>query len=81
MASEKNVSRLSEHKLYRKQGKVVAPLNDGIQLTLSSWAQKRMPEYLWLGLILMDYGREEGFEKAGKVLLGIFQKIIKGFEA
>lgn len=77
MATDKNVSGLSDHKLYHKQGKVVTPLNDGIgdQLTLSSWAKERMPEYLWLGLILMEYGREDGFEKAGKILWDISKNI------
>lgn len=73
MASKKNVSKLSDHRLYRKQGKVVAPLNDGLvnQLTLSSWTRERMPEFLWLGLVLMEHGRDAGFEKAGRILLKI----------
>lgn len=77
MATDKNVSGLSDHKLYRKQGKVVAPLNDGMgdQLTLSSWAKERMPDYLWLGLILMEYGRANGFEKAGEILFNIAKNI------
>jgi len=70
MTSENNVSSLSDHKVYPRQGRVVTPFNDslGDQLKLSSWAKERMPEYLWLGLVLMEYGREEGFKKAGAIL-------------
>jgi hypothetical protein len=77
MTNEKNVSSLSDHKLRSKQGRVVTPLNDsfGDQLKLSSWAKKRMPKYLWLGLILMEYGREEGFEKAGAILNNISTQV------
>jgi hypothetical protein len=78
MTSEKNVSSLSDHKLHRRQGRVVTPINDsfGDQLTLNSWAKERMPEYLWLGLILMEYGREEGFEKAGAILNNISTQVV-----
>lgn len=34
----------------------------------ASWINDRLPEYLWLGLILMNYDRTEGIEKAGKIL-------------
>ncbi|MCB0309269.1 MAG: hypothetical protein KDD48_07840 [Bdellovibrionales bacterium] len=77
MTSKKNVSKLSDHTVYRKQGKVVTPFNDKIggQLNLTSWATERMPEYLWLGLILMSYGRQEGFEKAGRILRTISEEV------
>ncbi|CAK8719947.1 hypothetical protein GCAAIG_09465 [Candidatus Electronema halotolerans] len=77
MKRRKDVSRLSEHRLHKKQGIVATPLNDRLrdQLTLSSWGKERMPEYLWLGLILLYYGREEGLEKAGRVLLDISKKV------
>jgi hypothetical protein len=77
MTSEKNVSSLSDHKLYPRQGRVVTPFNDslGDKLALSSWAKERMPQYLWLGLILMEYGREEGFEKAGAILKNISTQV------
>jgi hypothetical protein len=77
MTNEKNVSSSSDHKLRSKQGRVVTPLNDsfGDQLKLSSWAKKRMPKYLWLGLILMEYGREEGFGKAGAILNNISTQV------
>jgi Family of unknown function (DUF5677) len=65
MTSKKNVSSLSDHKVHRKQGRIITPLNDsfGEKLILGSWSKERMPEYLWLGLILIEYGREEGFKK------------------
>ncbi len=31
-----------------------------------SWAYGRMPEYLWIGLILNHYGRDEGLRKSYK---------------
>ena len=33
-----------------------------------SWAYGRMPEYLWIGLILKYYGREEGFKKLNRII-------------
>jgi hypothetical protein len=77
MTSEKNVSNLSDHKLYSRQGRLVTPFNDsfGNQLVLNSWAKRRMPQYLWLGLILMEYGREEGFEKAVAILKNIAMQV------
>ena len=70
-------SSLSDHTLYRKKGLVSTPLNDGLrdQLKLSSWTKERMPEYLWLGLILLYLGRKEGLEKAGRILFEISKKI------
>ena len=29
-----------------------------------SWTYGRMPEYLWIGLILKYYGRDEGLKKS-----------------
>ena len=70
MANQKDVSSLSQHYLYKKRGEIVTPFNEhiGDKLFLSSWSKERLPEYLWLGLILLYYGREEGFEKAGILL-------------
>ena len=77
MKKKKNVSSLSDHILHKKKGIVATPLNDGLRdkLTLSSWTKERMPEYLWLGLILMYYGRDEGFKRAGKILFEISKRI------
>ena len=59
-------SKLSEH-TFRK-GKFIAPINT---LPLmheledeKSWTYGRMPEYLWIGLILKYYGRDEGLKKS-----------------
>jgi hypothetical protein len=73
MNSKKNVSSLSDHKLLKKKGVIETPLNNSLRnvITLSSWTKERMPEYLWLGLILMHSGRKEGFAKAGHILFKI----------
>lgn len=77
MKDKKNVSSLENHILYKKKGKVVTPLNDslGDKLRLNSWTKERMPEYLWLALILISYGRTKGFEVTGKILLKISKEI------
>lgn len=74
MADRKYVSGISDHK--KKKGALVTPLNaaSGDKLVLSSWAKERMPEYLWLGLILLHYGRTTGLEKAGNILFEISKK-------
>ncbi|MBN2267217.1 MAG: hypothetical protein JW725_02645 [Candidatus Babeliaceae bacterium] len=75
MIDRKNVSGISAHKI--RKGSLVTPLNaaSGDTLKLSYWAKERMPEYLWLGLILLRYGREAGIEKAGKILFEISRKV------
>ena len=74
---KKNVSSLSDHLLDKKKGIVSTPLNYGLkdQLSLNSWAKERMPEYLWLGLILLNLGRKNGIETAGRILYEISQKM------
>lgn len=70
MENKKNLSGLHDHK--RQRGSLVTPFNDAIKnATLNSWTKDRLPEYLWLGLILMEYGREVGFETAGRILSDI----------
>lgn len=63
-------SKLSEHTF--KKGKFITPMN-----TLpfmhefedeKSWAYGRMPEYLWIGLILKYYGRDEGLKKSYEII-------------
>jgi len=75
VTNRKNVSGISDHKI--RKGAFVTPLNaaSGDTLRLSSWAKERMPEYLWLGLILLRYGRKTGIEKAGNILSDISRKI------
>ncbi|MCD6476232.1 MAG: hypothetical protein J7K85_08260, partial [Anaerolineaceae bacterium] len=77
MPDNKNVSGLSDHILRKKKGTLATPFNDafGESLKLSSWGKERMPEYLWLGLILLHYGRHEGLERAGRILFEISGEI------
>lgn len=69
--SDRNYSKLKDHKL--KKGRVITPFNDalGDKLTLNSWALDRLPEYLWLALIMNHYGRSDGFGKTGQILFNI----------
>ncbi len=75
MTDRKNVSGISDHKL--RKGELITPLNaaSGDTLKLSSWSKERMPEYLWLSLILLRYGRNIGIEKAGAILSEISREI------
>lgn len=59
-------STLSEHAF--KKGKFITPIN-GLPLMKEledekSWTYGRMPEYLWIGLLLQYYGRDEGLKKS-----------------
>lgn len=58
-------SRLSEHSF--KKGKFTTPLNSiSLMAPLEdekSWTYGRLPEYLWIGLILNEYGRSDGLDK------------------
>lgn len=59
-------TKLSDHIF--KKGKFVTPINS-IPLMHEledekSWTYGRMPEYLWIGLLLNHYGREEGLRKS-----------------
>lgn len=63
-------SKLSDHTF--KKGKFITPIN-ALPLTQEledekSWTYGRMPEYLWIGLILKYYGREEGLRKAYNII-------------
>lgn len=68
MTDKKNISGISDHKL--RKGALVTPLNAGLGDTLkfSSWGEERMPEYLWLGLVLQYHGRKQGMEKLVAIL-------------
>lgn len=63
-------SRLSDHKLVK--GKFITPLHSIPQMTElpdeKSWSHGRLPEYLWIGLILNKYGRTIGLQKAMQVM-------------
>lgn len=52
-----------------KKGKFITPLNQLENLELSSWYYTRMPEYLWLGLILDSFERTTALEHCGKILV------------
>lgn len=59
-------SKLSDHTF--QKGKFITPIN-AIPLIHEledekSWTYGRMPEYLWIGLILKYYGRDEGLRKS-----------------
>lgn len=59
-------SKLSDHTF--QKGKFITPIN-AIPLMHEledekSWTYGRMPEYLWIGLILKYYGRDEGLRKS-----------------
>lgn len=67
-------SKLSEHKF--KKGRFITPFNEklGDILEENPWFQNRLPEYIWLGLILDHYGREEGLKKCNQVLKLLYKK-------
>jgi hypothetical protein len=74
---KKMVSKLNDHILEKKKGALITPLNYklGESLKFSSWANERLPEYLWMGLILDYYGRLEGIEKVGRILLDFSKEV------
>lgn len=67
MKPKKN-STLKQHK-YSKELKIIQPpLLSMRGVTTTSWLNDRLPEYLWLGLILMNFNRTEGIKTACKIL-------------
>jgi hypothetical protein len=73
MANDKNVSKLSSHILEKKKGVLASPWNHSmreanINFQSNSWARDRLPEYLWMGLILTNHGRKETFNKLFPIL-------------
>lgn len=62
----KKYSKLSDHAF--KKGKFITPINNMPLIheleDEKSWTYGRMPEYLWIGLILKFYGRDEGLRKS-----------------
>ena len=63
-------SKLSEHTF--KKGKFITPFNSiSVMQALSdekSWTYGRMPEYLWIGLILDHFGRDDGLRKLYSII-------------
>lgn len=51
------------HEHYKMGSQLVTPLNMFFKnIELMEWHHDRLPEYLWLGLILHRYGRKEGLK-------------------
>lgn len=67
----KHTSSLKEHKF--KKGVIYTPFNDalGNKLKSSSWAEDRLPEYLWMAIIHSYYGRKDGLKKISSILFKI----------
>lgn len=63
-------SKLADHTF--KKGKFITPINSiPAMQELSdekSWTYGRMPEYLWIGLILKQFGRENGLNKLYSII-------------
>ncbi|MGN7765139.1 DUF5677 domain-containing protein [Paenibacillus sp. 22594] len=61
-------SKLSDHKF--QKGKFITPWNEVFtEITReNSWYHGRLPEYLWLALIINFYGRENGLIKCNIIL-------------
>lgn len=63
-------SKLSSHTF--KKGKFITPMNSIPMMKEledeKSWTYGRLPEYLWIGLLLQFWGREEGLKKAYNII-------------
>jgi hypothetical protein len=66
-------SKLSEHKF--KKGKFITPFSEFMtELDKeNSWYYGRLPEYIWLALILDYYGREKGLAKCYVIIKKLHQ--------
>lgn len=64
-------SKLSDHKF--KKGKFITPMNSLPKMKAledeQSWTYGRMPEYLWIGLLLNFFGRDEGLRNLATLCL------------
>ncbi len=63
-----NHSKLSDHTF--KKGKFITPWNELMSEIgrENSWYHGRLPEYLWIALIINFYGREKGLVKCNIIL-------------
>jgi len=52
--------KLSEHERISDTLRTPFTSNFGDSLQLTSWSKDRLPEYIWIALILNHYGRDEG---------------------
>ena len=68
-------TRLSDHTF--KKGKFITPLNTIPTVQEledeKSWTYGRMPEYLWIGLVLKHFGREDGMAKIYSIISKLHQ--------
>lgn len=69
----KKTIQLDGHTLVN--GKFITPMNlaMGDKLCLVSWAKERLPEYVWMGLILKKYERKEGLYIIKQILDKLFE--------
>lgn len=76
MPKNENNSSLKQH-IMEKKGILASPLNHSLRemLSLNSWSRDRLPEYLWLGLILERHERIEGLNLLGHMLKDIAENI------
>lgn len=76
-------SKLSDHTF--KKGKFITPINaipKVQELTdEKSWTYGRMPEYLWIGLILKHFGRDEGLKKLYSIICELHRLVPEMYAA
>lgn len=67
-----SVDRVQLSKHVKKGDTLYTPFTDpggiGSTLKLSSWSQKSLPEFLWIGLIIFKQGRKRGLENLYKII-------------
>lgn len=71
-------SKLSEHKF--KKGEFITPFKSAFQdigLHEVSWFRDRAPQYVWIGLILDYYGRNEGMQRCGIIIKNLLKSEVK----
>lgn len=61
-------SKISDHKLHK--GVFITPLNNISESMdeIDSWGVGRVPEFLWIGLILYHYGRDEAIVRLREIM-------------
>ena len=67
-------TKLSSYRF--SKGKFIAPWNEFMSPVDDemSWVYGRLPEYLWIALVLKKYGRREGFKRLNPVLHTILEQ-------
>jgi hypothetical protein len=70
-----NHSKLSDHKF--EKGKFITPWNEFLSEhgRENSWFYGRLPEYLWLALIIDYYGRKEGLLKCYSIIKKLAEQV------